>query len=83
MSALAWLLMNVSLHHCNTSQPCLSCCALAGKSTFSAELSALSSRSWVRVNQDTIRNGKPGNRQACVNAAAAALAAGRNLIIDR
>lgn len=55
----------------------------AGKSTFAAELAARSSRSWARVNQDTIRNGKRGDRQACVAAAAAALAGGRSVAIDR
>jgi hypothetical protein len=55
----------------------------AGKSTLSAELASASSRSWQRVNQDTIRNGKRGDRAACVAAAAAGLAAGRNVVIDR
>jgi len=59
-------------------------CVFVGKSTFSNALASSSSRSWVRVNQDSIgKGGKRGTRQQCISAAKAALAAGRNVIIDR
>jgi aprataxin len=56
----------------------------AGKSTFANYLAQRSSRSWVRVNQDSIgRHGKPGTRKQCVAAAHRALVDGRNVLIDR
>ena len=56
----------------------------SGKSTFAQQLSAASSRSWVRVNQDTAgKGGKRGTRQQCVKAAQTALATGRNVVVDR
>jgi hypothetical protein len=62
----------------------LLCVLCAGKSTFALQLSARSSRLWVRVNQDTAgKGGKRGTRQQCVAAARAALRAGRNVVVDR
>ena len=55
----------------------------AGKSTFAHALAQRSALSWVRVNQDTVRNGARGTREQCLAALAAALDAGGNAIIDR
>ena len=55
----------------------------SGKSTFSLELEAKGADTWVRVNQDSIRNGARGKRKDCLVAARAALQKGANCVIDR
>ncbi|GAB4815963.1 hypothetical protein N2152v2_003009 [Parachlorella kessleri] len=55
----------------------------SGKSTFCQRLSKASGRQWVRVNQDTINNGKRGSKEMCLTAARQALTAGRSVVVDR
>lgn len=64
----------------------------SGKSTFAQALSQRSrsegappgAARWVAVNQDTAsKSGKPGTREQCVRAAAAAIAAGSCVVVDR
>ncbi len=55
----------------------------SGKSTFCAQLMARGSTSWVRVNQDSISNGKRGSKQQCLAAARAAVLAGHSCVVDR
>ncbi|GIL62703.1 hypothetical protein Vafri_16875 [Volvox africanus] len=55
----------------------------SGKSTFSRELLAASPVAWVHVNQDAIRDGKPGTRQQCISAVRTALEEGACCVVDR
>jgi hypothetical protein len=55
----------------------------AGKSTFSKALMAARPGFWAHINQDTIANGKPGNKRKCLFVAEKALTAGQSCIIDR
>ena len=55
----------------------------SGKSTFCAQLIAQGSARWVRVNQDSVNNGRKGSRQQCLAAARAAVLAGHSCVIDR
>jgi len=62
----------------------------SGKSTFCNNLLGLggggsgeSHSNWVHLSQDTIRNGKPGKREAVEQAALEALAAQKCVVIDR
>ncbi|CAM8949144.1 unnamed protein product [Rhodiola kirilowii] len=55
----------------------------SGKSTFCDTVMGASSRKWVRVCQDTIRNGKAGTKAQCLAAAASALKDWKSLFIDR
>jgi bifunctional polynucleotide phosphatase/kinase len=61
----------------------------SGKSTFCGQLVAKHDNEkdeenhWVHLSQDTINNGKPGNREKVEKAAAEALSAGKSVVIDR
>lgn len=55
----------------------------SGKSTFSEDVMKTSSRSWVRVCQDTIANGKTGTKAQCLKKATDALNDGKSVFIDR
>ncbi|KAK4418912.1 Transcription factor [Sesamum alatum] len=55
----------------------------SGKSTFCEEVMRISSRPWARVCQDTINNGKAGNKIQCLSVAATALKDGKSVFIDR
>ncbi|KAI4353391.1 hypothetical protein L6164_002345 [Bauhinia variegata] len=55
----------------------------SGKSTFCEDVMRSSSRPWVRVCQDTIGNGKAGNKAQCLSSAANALKDGKSVFIDR
>ncbi|EFJ51495.1 hypothetical protein VOLCADRAFT_120448 [Volvox carteri f. nagariensis] len=55
----------------------------SGKSTFSRELLAASPVAWVHVNQDAIRDGKPGTREQCIAAVRTALGEGACCVVDR
>ena len=55
----------------------------SGKSTFCARLIAKGNTTWVRVNQDSISNGKRGSKQQCQAAARNAVLAGHSCILDR
>ncbi|GLI62201.1 hypothetical protein VaNZ11_004792 [Volvox africanus] len=55
----------------------------SGKSTFSRELLATSPVAWVHVNQDAIRDGRPGTRQQCISAVRTALEDGACCVVDR
>ncbi|XP_027334935.1 transcription factor bHLH140 isoform X2 [Abrus precatorius] len=55
----------------------------SGKSTFCEDVMRSSTRPWVRVCQDTIGNGKAGNKAQCLSSAARALKDGKNVFIDR
>ncbi|DBB01055.1 TPA: hypothetical protein ACH3X1_000955 [Trebouxia sp. C0004] len=55
----------------------------SGKSTFCARLIAKGNTTWVRVNQDSISNGRRGSKQQCLAAARNAVLAGHNCIVDR
>lgn len=55
----------------------------SGKSTFCEEVMRSSSRTWVRVCQDTIGNGKAGSKAQCLSSAARALKDGKSVFIDR
>jgi Scavenger mRNA decapping enzyme C-term binding/AAA domain len=55
----------------------------AGKSTFSTHLIQQSPERWTRVNQDSVKNGKRGTRDMCIDAATSAIRQGINVIIDR
>ncbi|KAL5549004.1 hypothetical protein UlMin_004235 [Ulmus minor] len=54
-----------------------------GKSTFCEEVMRLSTRSWVRICQDDIGNGKAGTKARCLTSAASALNEGKSVFIDR
>lgn len=55
----------------------------SGKSTFCARLVAKGNTTWVRVNQDSISNGRRGSKQQCLAAARSAVLAGHSCILDR
>ncbi|KAJ1416243.1 P-loop containing nucleoside triphosphate hydrolase [Sesbania bispinosa] len=55
----------------------------SGKSTFCEEVMRSPTRPWVRVCQDTIGNGKAGNKAQCLSSAARALKDGKSVFIDR
>ncbi|GAB4857357.1 hypothetical protein Ancab_015265 [Ancistrocladus abbreviatus] len=55
----------------------------SGKSTFCDNVMMGSSRSWVRICQDTINNGKSGTKAQCLKNAATALNNGKSVFIDR
>lgn len=56
----------------------------SGKSTFSHALMQRSTlQPWECVNQDTIREGRSGTREQCLQSMAAALKERKNVIIDR
>ncbi len=55
----------------------------SGKSTFCARLIAKGNTTWVRVNQDSISNGRRGSKQQCLAAARDAVLAGHSCIMDR
>ncbi|XP_065853067.1 transcription factor bHLH140 [Euphorbia lathyris] len=55
----------------------------SGKSTFCEQVMRLSSRSWARICQDTINNGKAGTKPQCLRSAASALKDGKSVFIDR
>ncbi|KAI3932242.1 hypothetical protein MKW98_024962 [Papaver atlanticum] len=55
----------------------------SGKSTFSEDVVKTSSRSWLRVCQDTIANGKTGTKAQCLKKATDALNDGKSVFIDR
>lgn len=55
----------------------------SGKSTFCEQVMRSSSRPWVRVCQDTIGNGKAGNKAQCLTSATRALKDGKSVFIDR
>ncbi|KAI9077760.1 hypothetical protein K1719_040246 [Acacia pycnantha] len=55
----------------------------SGKSTFCEEVMRSSTRPWLRVCQDIIKNGKAGNKAQCLSSAAEALKDGKNVFIDR
>ncbi|XP_020267420.1 transcription factor bHLH140 isoform X2 [Asparagus officinalis] len=55
----------------------------SGKSTFCNDVLSAGRRSWVRVCQDTIANGKAGTKSQCLKSAAAALKEGKSVFIDR
>ncbi|TQD94260.1 hypothetical protein C1H46_020074 [Malus baccata] len=56
----------------------------SGKSTFCEHVMRSSSaRPWVRVCQDTIKNGKAGTKAQCIESAMNALKDGKSVFIDR
>ncbi|KAJ3682846.1 hypothetical protein LUZ60_013073 [Juncus effusus] len=55
----------------------------SGKSTFCEAILSNAKRSWVRICQDTISNGKAGTRAQCLKAATEALNSGKSVLIDR
>eukprot|EP00210_Caulerpa_lentillifera_P004302 g4105.t1 len=55
----------------------------SGKSKFALDLVEHGSVPWVRVNQDTIRNGRRGTRVDCVNKTKDMIARGYCVVIDR
>ncbi|KAM1597842.1 hypothetical protein EV1_032613 [Malus domestica] len=56
----------------------------SGKSTFCEHVMRSSSaRTWVRVCQDTIKNGKAGTKAQCIESAMNALKDGKSVFIDR
>ncbi|KAG5550611.1 hypothetical protein RHGRI_015531 [Rhododendron griersonianum] len=55
----------------------------SGKSTFCDRVMRVSTRTWVRICQDTIGNGKAGTKTQCLTSAAAALKDGKSVFIDR
>ncbi|KAL8140736.1 hypothetical protein V2J09_006757 [Rumex salicifolius] len=55
----------------------------SGKSTFCDNVIRSSSRSWARICQDIINNGKSGTKPQCLNSAATALKEGKSIFIDR
>ncbi|KAI9154186.1 hypothetical protein LWI28_022347 [Acer negundo] len=55
----------------------------SGKSTFCEHVIRSSARSWVRVCQDTINNGKAGTKVQCLTNAVSALKEGKSVFIDR
>ncbi|CAN0927834.1 Transcription factor bHLH140 [Linum grandiflorum] len=55
----------------------------SGKSTFCEHVMRSSTRSWTRVCQDTINNGKSGTKPQCLKSAATALKDGKSVFIDR
>lgn len=55
----------------------------SGKSTFCENVMRSSSRSWVRICQDSINNGKSGTKAQCLSSAAVALKDKKSVFIDR
>ncbi|PRQ42887.1 putative adenylylsulfatase [Rosa chinensis] len=55
----------------------------SGKSTFCEQVMGSSVRPWVRVCQDTIKNGKAGTKAQCIESARSALREGKSVFIDR
>jgi len=55
----------------------------AGKSTFATHLIQQSPQRFARINQDSVKSGKRGTRDMCINTATSALRQGINVIIDR
>ncbi|WCJ28024.1 APRATAXIN-like [Euphorbia peplus] len=55
----------------------------SGKSTFCEQVMRSSSRSWTRICQDTINNGKAGTKPQCLKSASTALKEGKSVFIDR
>lgn len=55
----------------------------SGKSTFCEQVMSSSTRPWVRVCQDTIKNGKAGTKAQCIDSARSALKNGKSVFIDR
>ncbi|KAK3032830.1 hypothetical protein RJ639_037007 [Escallonia herrerae] len=55
----------------------------SGKSTFCDNVMRSSSRSWVRICQDTVGNGKAGTKAQCLASASSALKDGKSVFIDR
>ncbi|XP_078436435.1 APRATAXIN-like protein isoform X2 [Wolffia australiana] len=55
----------------------------SGKSTFCEDVMGASARSWTRICQDSIANGKPGTKSQCIKSATEALKQGKSIFIDR
>ncbi|CAA7406259.1 unnamed protein product [Spirodela intermedia] len=55
----------------------------SGKSTFCENVMRAGRRTWVRICQDNIANGKPGRRSQCIKTATEALKDGKSIFIDR
>eukprot|EP01024_Parvocaulis_polyphysoides_P064295 TRINITY_DN746_c0_g1_i1.p1 TRINITY_DN746_c0_g1~~TRINITY_DN746_c0_g1_i1.p1 ORF type:complete len:499 (-),score=61.09 TRINITY_DN746_c0_g1_i1:274-1680(-) len=55
----------------------------SGKSTFANHLRCEGGSTWIRVNQDTISNGKQGTRQQCLQYAEKIIKNGHSCVIDR
>lgn len=55
----------------------------SGKSTFCEHVMQTSTRSWTRICQDTIGNGKAGTKSQCLTSASRALRDGKDVFIDR
>ncbi|PIA32381.1 hypothetical protein AQUCO_04500173v1 [Aquilegia coerulea] len=55
----------------------------SGKSTFCENVMKSSNRTWVRVCQDTIANGKAGTKAQCIKRAVDGLKDGKSVFIDR
>ncbi|KAF9596543.1 hypothetical protein IFM89_012274 [Coptis chinensis] len=55
----------------------------SGKSTFCENVIKAAKRTWVRVCQDTIGNGKSGTKAQCLKSAVEALKDGKSVFIDR
>ncbi|XP_004302540.1 PREDICTED: transcription factor bHLH140 [Fragaria vesca subsp. vesca] len=55
----------------------------SGKSTFCEQVMGSSIRPWVRICQDTIKNGKAGTKAQCIESARSALREGKSVFIDR
>ncbi|XP_020585872.1 transcription factor bHLH140 isoform X2 [Phalaenopsis equestris] len=55
----------------------------SGKSTFCNDVISGARRTWTRICQDTIANGKAGTKAQCLQSAINALQEGKNVLIDR
>nr|QDH08962.1 transcription factor bHLH140 isoform X2 [Cymbidium sinense] len=55
----------------------------SGKSTFCNDVISAARRTWIRICQDTIANGKAGTKGQCLQSAISALQEGKNVLIDR
>ncbi|KAH0470913.1 hypothetical protein IEQ34_000636 [Dendrobium chrysotoxum] len=55
----------------------------SGKTTFCNDVIRAARRTWTRICQDTIANGKAGTKAQCLQSAANALQEGKNVLIDR
>ncbi|KAL6142302.1 hypothetical protein ACLB2K_060585 [Fragaria x ananassa] len=55
----------------------------SGKSTFCEQVMGSSIRPWVRICQDSIKNGKAGTKAQCIESARSALREGKSVFIDR
>ncbi|KAI0531235.1 hypothetical protein KFK09_000788 [Dendrobium nobile] len=55
----------------------------SGKTTFCNDVIRVARRTWTRICQDTIANGKAGTKAQCLQSAANALQEGKNVLIDR